>query len=83
MSICIDHQGGQYIEIRPRCTNVNILRSTVACLNATVNVNAEMQNQRFEQMGLGKPPETSGSMGPGPGLAHQQSLGWVFGWVWN
>jgi len=34
-------------------------------------------------MGLGKPGETCGLMGMGPGLARQESAGRVSGRVWN
>jgi len=34
-------------------------------------------------MGLAKPGETSGLTGIGPGLAHQESAGQVFGQYWN
>jgi len=33
-------------------------------------------------MGLAKPGETCGLMGTGPGLARQESVGWVSGQVW-
>jgi len=63
--------------------NVYILRFTVAYLNATKNVKLETQNWRLEPMGLGKPGETCGLTDMGPGLACQEKVGGVFGWVWN
>jgi len=62
---------------------VNILRLTVAYLNATINVKPETQNQRSEPTGLAKPGETRGLTGTGPGLARQESAGGVFGRFWN
>ena len=62
---------------------VNILRLTVAYLNATINVKPEMQNRRLEPTGLAKPGETCGLTGTGPGLARQESAGRVFGRFWN
>ena len=58
---------------------VNILRLTVAYLNATINVKPETQNRRLEPTGLAKPGETRGLTGTGPGLACQESAGRVFG----
>ena len=51
---------------------VNILRLTVAYLNATINVKPERQNRRLEPTGLAKPVETRGLTGMGPGLALQE-----------
>ena len=34
-------------------------------------------------MGLAKPGRTRGLMGTGTGLACQEALGRVIGWVWN
>jgi len=62
---------------------VNILRLTVAYLNATINVKHETQNRRLEPTGLAKPGETRGLTGTGPGLARQESAGRVFGRFWN
>jgi hypothetical protein len=62
---------------------VNLLRLTVAYLNATINVKPETQNRRLEPTGLAKPSETRGLMGTGPGLAPQESAGRVFGQFWN
>jgi len=62
---------------------VNILRLTVAYLNATINVKPEMQNRRLDPTGLAKPGETRGLTGTGPGLARQESAGRVFGRFWN
>jgi len=62
---------------------VNILRLTVAYLNATVNMKPETQNRRLEPTGLAKPGETRGLTGTGPGLARQESAGRVFGRFWN
>jgi hypothetical protein len=62
---------------------VNILRLTVAYLNATINVKPETQNRRLEPTGLAKPGETRGLTGTGPGLARQESAGRVFGRFWN
>jgi len=62
---------------------VNILRLTVAYLNATINVTPGAQNRRSEQTGLAKPGETRGLTGTGPGLDHIESASQVFGWFWN
>ena len=62
---------------------VNILRLTVAYLNATINVKPETQNRRLEPTGLAKPGETRGLTGTGPGLARQESAGRVFWQFWN
>jgi len=62
---------------------VNILRLTVAYLNATINVTPETQKRRLEPMGVAKPGETRGLTGTGPGLARQESACPVFGRVWN
>jgi len=62
---------------------VNILRLTVAYLNATINVKPETQNRRLEPTGIAKPGETRGLTGTGPGLARQESAGRVFGRFWN
>jgi hypothetical protein len=62
---------------------VNILRLTVAYLNATINVKPETQTRRLEPTGLAKPGETHGLTGTGPGLARQESAGRVFGRFWN
>jgi hypothetical protein len=62
---------------------VNILRLTVAYLNATINVKPEKQNRRLEPTGLAKPVETRGLTGTGPGLARQESAGRVSGRFWN
>jgi len=43
----------------------------------------ETQNQRLEPTDLAKPGETPGLMGTGPGVAHQESAGRVFGLFWN
>jgi len=47
---------------------VNIVRLTVAYLNATIHVKPETQNRRLEPSGLSKPRETRGLTGTGPGL---------------
>ena len=62
---------------------VNILRLTVAYLNATINVKPETQNRRLDPTGLAKPGEPRGLMGTGPGLARLESAGRVFGRFWN
>jgi hypothetical protein len=62
---------------------VNIVRLTVARLNATINVKGDTQTGALEQLGLTKPGETWGLMGTGPGLLCQQSVARVFGLVWN
>jgi len=62
---------------------VNILRLTVAYLDATINVKPETQNRRLEPTGLAKPGETRGLTCTGLGLARQESEGRVFGWFWN
>jgi len=58
---------------------VNILRLTVAYLNATINVKPETQNRRLDRTGLAKPGETRRLRVTGPGLAPQESAGRVFG----
>jgi len=83
VSIRFDHEGGQYIKNELSCTNVNILRLTVAYLNATINVKPETQNWRLELTGLAKCSKTRGLMGTGLGLAYQGSAGRVFGLVRN
>ena len=62
---------------------VNILRLTVAYLNATINVIPETQNRRLEPTGPAKPDKTRGLTGTGPGLARQESVGRVLGRFWN
>jgi len=62
---------------------VNILRLTVAYLNATINVKPETQNRRLEPTGLAKPGEIRGLTGTGPGLAREESACRVFGRFWN
>jgi len=42
-----------------------------------------MQKRRLETTGLAKPGKTRGLTGMGPGLAHQEVAGRVFGQVWN
>ena len=81
--VCFAHYGVQYVENNPWYTNVNTLQLSVAYLNATINVKPETYNPRLEQMGQAKRDEKWELMGMGPGLAHQQSAGRVFGWVWN
>jgi len=43
----------------------------------------KMQNRRLDLMGLANAAETRGSTGTGPGLDHQEAVGWVFGRFWN
>jgi hypothetical protein len=62
---------------------VNILRLTVAYLNATINVKPKTQNQRLEPTGITRLGETRGLTVKGPGLARQESAGRVFGRFWN
>jgi hypothetical protein len=62
---------------------VNILRLSVAYLNATINVKPEMLNRSLEPTGVAKPGETRMLTVTGLGLAHQQSAYRVFGRVWN
>ena len=62
---------------------VNILRFTVAYLNATIIVKPETQNRRLEPTGLAKPRETRGLTGTGLGLARQESAGQGFWRFWN
>jgi len=42
-----------------------------------------MQTWRLDPKGLAKPGETSGLMGMGPGLDHQEAAGHIFGGFWN
>jgi hypothetical protein len=60
---------------------MNIVRVTVAYLNACMNVKPKMQNQRLKLKCLGKSGETCGLTGKGPGLTCQDSAGRAFGWV--
>jgi len=83
VSIRFDHWGGQYIENGLWRPDVNIIRSTVTYLNATINVKPATGNQRLELIGLAKPGETCGLTVPGPVLARQDSPDRDFGWVWN
>jgi len=46
-------------------------------------VKPETQNQRLKLTGVAKPGEIRRLTGTGLGLAHQESAGQVFGWVWN
>jgi len=62
---------------------VNILRLTVAYLNATINVKPEKPNRRLEPTGLARPSENRQLPGMCPGLARQESAGRVFGRFWN
>jgi len=43
----------------------------------------ETQNRRLEPTGLAKPGKSRGLTGTGPGLAHQDAAGRVFGQFWN
>jgi len=78
-----NHQRGQYIENKQWCTNVNILRLTVAYQNAMMNGETRNRNQRLELTSLTKPSTTLRLPGPGLGLAHQEAAGRVLGQVWN
>ena len=80
---CLAHQGGWHVENQPWRTNVNILRLTVAYLNATINGKPETQMLRLEPTGLAKPGENSWFAGTGPGSARPQSAGSVMSRVWN
>jgi len=80
---CFTHQGGYYVENELSSTKVNILRLSVAYLNATINVKPETQNRKLEPTGLAKPGETRGFTGMRSGLARQESAGHVFGHFWN
>jgi len=77
VSVHFNHYGGQCIENTPWCTNIIILRLSVAYLNATINVKPENQNWRLEPTGLAKPGKTRKLTGTGPGLAHKESAGRV------
>jgi hypothetical protein len=68
---------------RTEHTNVNILRLTVADLNAIINVKLKTQNRRLEPMGQADPGETHELTGTGPGLARQESAGQVPRRVWH
>jgi hypothetical protein len=83
VSVCCDQDCGQYVENNPWCTNVNILWWIVVYLNATINVKHEIQNSRLEPTCLADPCGTHWFSGTGPGFAHSESAGWVFGWVEN
>jgi len=65
--VCVhfDHQGGQCIENKLWCTNINILRLSVEYLNATINVKPKMLNRRLEPTGLAKLGKTRGLTGTG------------------
>jgi len=76
-----DQYGGQCIENKPWCTNINISRIRVAYLNVTINVKPETQNRGFEPTGLAKHATARSLMGTGPGLAPHESEGrvaWLF-----
>jgi len=77
--VCVhfDHYGGQCIETKPWCTNVNMLRLSVAYLNAIINVKPETQIWGLELSGLAKPGKLCGLTGTGLGLASQVSAGRV------
>jgi len=47
VSVYFVHQGGQYIENKQWCTNVNTLRLRVAYLNATINSKTRNAEQEF------------------------------------
>jgi len=64
-------------------TNVNILQTTLAYMNITINVKPEMWNLRLERTGPAKPAEIRGLTGQGPGSACEESADWVVGRVWN
>jgi len=49
----------------------------------TINRKPETQNQRSEPTGLAEPSKTHKLTGTGPGLAHQDPAGRVFGRFWN
>jgi len=83
MSRHFDYYGGQYILNGQQRTYGAMLQSTVADLNATINVKPKMRNRKLELTGVAKPVETHGLTGTGPGLASQESAGWVVGQVWN
>jgi len=82
VSIHFFHEGGQYLKNGLCHTNVDILQSTVAYLNATINVKPDTWNRTLEPTGLAKPSKTRGLTGMGPGLARIESAGRVFGQVW-
>ena len=78
-----DHNGGQYIDNIPWCTQVNISQLSLAYLNATNDEKPKMLNRILETTGRHKHGKTRGSTGTGQGLDHQVSAGQVFGRVWN
>ena len=67
-----DHYGGQYVKNNLACTSVNISRLTVVYLNATKNVEPEMQKQRLEPTVLAQPSKTRRLTGMGWGLGQRE-----------
>jgi hypothetical protein len=60
-----------------------ILQSTVAYLNATINVKPETRKPRLEPTCPPKPIASRGLTGTGQRLALEESAGRVFGRAWN
>jgi len=83
VSVQFDYSGGQYIDIKPWCANVNSLRLSGAYPNGNIYVKPETQNRRLELTGQAKGGEIRRAIGTCPGMPHADSTGRVFGWVWN
>jgi len=83
VSVCFDHQCGQYVEKTLWCTNFNAFRFVVAYLNVTIYVKPESWNRWLEPTDPTEQGKTCGLTGTGPGLAHQEWEGGVYGRVWN
>jgi len=64
-------------------SNVNILRFTVAYVNATINVKPKTLNQRWEPTARTNPGKIRRLIGRGPSMACQVSVSRVLGGVWN
>ena len=83
ITLVVDYKGSQCVQRRQWHTNINILWWAVGYLNATINRKPDNQNQRLEPTGLPIPSKTRWSMGTGPGWAHCEAAGRVFGWFWS
>jgi len=82
-STCLQYKGCQCNRKWQCSTIVNILQWTVGYLNVTINTKPQTQNGTFDPMGRGKPGDTRGLMGTGPGLVLHNAAGRVFGWFWK
>jgi len=67
-SLVFDHKGGQYIRKRLRYTNVNILRSSIGYLNATINRNTRIPEPEIGTDGSSKTRQNPRVDGYGSGI---------------